>query len=137
MYDERKESVMCKSCSRPYLITRRTFLSKTYVGCCSSCKKQKRSERSKKQVGSKNPNWKSGATSEADKFYNSKEWKELRKQAFERDHYTCVDCTRVGRELEANHIKPRSKFPELKLVLSNIETLCKKCHDKKKWLVYQ
>lgn len=70
------------------------------------------------------------------RFYSSVAWKKLRIEVFERDNYTCKDCSIQGGYLEANHIKPRSKYPDLKLEASNVETLCKKCHDKKKWLVY-
>lgn len=75
-------------------------------------------------------------TTATKRFYSSAEWKELRQQAFERDNFTCVDCGRNPVYLEANHIKPRSSYPELKLELSNIETLCKPCHVKKKDIVY-
>lgn len=108
----------------------------TSTAMCPSCIAKMKSEMSSKYVGDKNPNWKGGATSEANRFYNSLEWKALRRQAFERDNWTCRDCPQRGGRLEANHIKPRSRFPDLKLVLDNIETLCKKCHDKKKWMVY-
>lgn len=80
--------------------------------------------------GANSPNWKGGTTPDRDKFYNSKEWKKIRIQAFERDNYTCQTCDRRGGDLEANHIKPRSTFPELKLSIDNIETLCVLCHKK-------
>ncbi len=86
--------------------------------------------------GSNNHNWKGGRTPEIQKFYSSSEWKELRTKVFKRDDYTCQDCNQRGGKLEANHIKARWKYPKLRLVMSNIETLCKKCHDKKKWMVY-
>jgi 5-methylcytosine-specific restriction endonuclease McrA len=103
---------------------------------CTTCLRKSLSLKNKTQVGSKNPNWKGGKTSSIQKFYASSEWKLLRQQTFDRDNYTCQDCKRRGGKLEANHIKPRWKFSELRLVLSNLETLCKPCHNKKKWLVY-
>lgn len=129
----------CTRCSILVTIRKDTLLwcgGTSSTPLCTSCQNKDRIVRGQLQLGPNNPNWKGGATSEADKFYNSREWKEIRAQAFIRDHYTCVDCGQVGRKLEANHIKPRSKHPQLKLILSNIETLCKKCHDGKKWMVY-
>ena len=76
-------------------------------------------------------------TTNTKRFYSSTAWKELRIKAFERDAYTCVDCSQKGGYLEVNHIKPRSLHPEHKLELTNLETLCKPCHDKKKWMVYK
>lgn len=103
---------------------------------CKRCLFKRQSKRSKMFTGSKNGNWKGGTTPDIQKFYMSSEWKELRTKVFIRDNYTCRDCNKHGGYLEANHIKPRSKYPDLKLVASNIETLCKPCHDKKKWMVY-
>lgn len=107
---------------------------------CLKCRKLFSNRQSLRQrgkgVGPANSNWKEGATRVAQLFYTSSEWKELRTKVFVRDNYTCQDCNQRGGKLEANHIKPRSRFPDLKLVESNIETLCKSCHDKKKWMVY-
>lgn len=124
---EIKICVNCQKTFNPW----KGYVAQIY--CSLSCKK---SAENKRSVGEKNPNWKGGATSEADKFYSSSAWKEVRTAAFKRDDWTCQDCLKRGGRLEANHIKPRSKFPDLKLELTNIETLCKKCHDGKKWMVY-
>ena len=62
----------------------------------------------------------------------SKEAKEWRKAVFERDNYTCQYCKVRGGYLEADHIKPFAFFPELRFVLSNGRTLCRKCHNKTK-----
>ena len=67
--------------------------------------------------GSSNPNWKGGVTSEINRFYHSKEWKELRRKAFERDDFTCQEksCGQRGGRLEAKHIKPPLRCFELPL----------------------
>ena len=61
---------------------------------------------------------------------NSFKYIEWRKKVFERDNYTCQICGKVGRELNAHHIKFFSKYKELRTELSNGITLCKKCHVK-------
>ncbi len=55
---------------------------------------------------------------------------EWRNKVFERDNYTCVLCGKTKCYLEADHIKPYSKYPDLRLVLSNGRTLCLDCHKK-------
>ncbi len=47
---------------------------------------------------------------------------------FERDSYSCVLCSQIGGELNAHHIVPWSSSPELGRELSNLVTLCRKCH---------
>jgi len=52
-----------------------------------------------------------------------------REAVFERDGYTCQSCNAVGGELQADHIRPYSLFPEIRLAVSNGRTLCKGCHE--------
>ena len=63
-------------------------------------------------------------------IYNSKTWKNLRKQALIRDHYTCQLCG--GRATEVHHLK------EVNTVnvgdnahafdFENLQSLCHECH---------
>ena len=68
-------------------------------------------------------------------FYNSSEWRSLRRQALERDHCECVWCREQGRvtrnNLEVDHIKELEFYPEYALDLDNLRTLCKECHNKR------
>ncbi len=77
------------------------------------------------------------------KFYQSKEWRELRLIAIERDNYECRHCREQGNlttrntinkygrktKMEVNHIKPLRTHPHLALVLDNLEYLCIDCHN--------
>lgn len=61
-------------------------------------------------------------------FYELREWKELRYKAFKVYGRKCNLCKAENRELHVDHIKPRSKFPDLELKLSNLQILCRDCN---------
>lgn len=71
-----------------------------------------------------------GKTDAAKKIRMSRPYRAWRIAVFERDHYTCVHCYKRGGILNADHIKPFAKFPELRLDISNGRTLCEPCHKK-------
>ena len=55
--------------------------------------------------------------------------KHWRDAVLERDGHKCVACGSVN-ELEADHIKPKSLYPDLKYEVSNGRALCWPCHSK-------
>lgn len=65
-------------------------------------------------------------------FYMSKEWRELRYKVFAKYKAACMACGRTymghGVVMHCDHIKPRSKHPELALELGNIQILCEDCN---------
>lgn len=66
-------------------------------------------------------------------FYKSKAWERARQQALMRDHGLCQHCLREKRIASADmvhHIKPVRLFWDLRLVLSNLVSLCNRCHAK-------
>ena len=76
----------------------------------------------------------------ADPFYRTKAWRQLRRQALQRDHYLCQDClaakargemVRPRGAVVVHHIKPREQYPELSLELDNLVSLCDACHNKR------
>lgn len=74
----------------------------------------------KSHRGNKNPRWNGGTVNY---------WK---KQVLTRDDYTCQICGHREPEImEVDHIKPKSKFPNLAKELSNLLTLCPNCHRRK------
>lgn len=64
-------------------------------------------------------------------FYDKREWLELRYRALKLHGGHCQCCGAVpgpGNPLQVDHIKPRSRFPELELDLHNLQVLCKSCN---------
>lgn len=64
-------------------------------------------------------------------FYETREWREVRYQALLRCGAKCNCCGRTkndGAILHVDHIKPRSKYPELELDISNLQVLCEDCN---------
>lgn len=95
--------------------------------------KETREKLRQANLGSKSHFWQGGKTEELRKRRSNAEAREWRKKIFERDNYTCVLCgARSSKEnhvvLNADHIKPWSLFPELRLEMSNGRTLCLPCH---------
>jgi 5-methylcytosine-specific restriction endonuclease McrA len=70
------------------------------------------------------------AVSEID-FYKTERWLKLRYEALWRSDGHCECCGHPGtpeKPLQVDHIKPRSRYPELEFVLSNLQVLCKQCN---------
>jgi len=77
-----------------------------------------------------NINQDTGKSKERVKFQNSKQWKEIRAKCFERDNSTCQMCGSSNTTIECHHIKQWSEYPEERLSLSNLITLCFDCHKR-------
>ena len=75
-------------------------------------------------------NWKGGLTSFNQKIRTSIEMRLLREAVFARDNWICQKCKKKGEKLNAHHIKPFAKYPELRFAIDNGITLCKECHRK-------
>jgi len=73
-----------------------------------------------------NPNWK-GGTQTKDRLERIKFQKTIQKQVFIRDNFKCQICDSEG-DLQVDHIKPWSKYIELRFCIKNCRTLCAKCH---------
>lgn len=56
------------------------------------------------------------------------QYAEWRTAVFERDGYRCAICGEVGGRLNAHHIKPFARYPDLRLDVDNGITLCEECH---------
>lgn len=90
---------------------------------------------SESHSGKKHWNWKGGISSLNSRIRQSPDYKKWRVSVFQRDRFTCVECGYISKgtrpsDIEADHIKPFSSFPELRFVINNGRTLCRECHKK-------
>lgn len=72
------------------------------------------------KLGENHGNWKGGGLAYA------------KKKAKQRDNYTCQKCGfREDAIMQVDHIKPKKLFPEFRILLENLVTLCPNCHARK------
>ena len=67
-------------------------------------------------------------------FYGSSEWKKLRYRVLKTYGTRCMCCGAdpvPGKPPHVDHIKPRSRFPELELSFDNLQVLCGDCNEGK------
>lgn len=95
--------------------------------CSDECRSLSSARR---QAGENSHRWQGGKTSEAMIIRTSAKYSAWRMEVFKRDNYTCVLCGSYGNNLNADHIKPFSEYPELRLDVNNGRTLCFSCHTK-------
>ncbi|MEM8863990.1 MAG: HNH endonuclease signature motif containing protein [Planctomycetota bacterium] len=68
-----------------------------------------------------------------DPFYSSRAWKRVRDRRRALNP-CCEECERKGFTVPmdvVDHIKPRRDHPKLELELSNTQSLCIQCHNRK------
>lgn len=67
-------------------------------------------------------------------FYWSDAWRDLRYRVLVKFGRKCMACGMMGSPAHVDHIKPRSKYPELELTFDNLQVLCEACNmGKRAW----
>ena len=94
---------------------------------------ESRKKNSEAHKGAKSHLWKGGITPINLSIRNTVEYRLWRESVFKRDNWTCIWCGKKSvqgarLELNADHIKPFSLFPELRFAIDNGRTLCISCH---------
>lgn len=82
------------------------------------------------KLGSNNPSWKGGISSENHKIRHSLEYKKWRRECLLRDNFTCQISGQYGGKLEVHHINNFADFPELRFDINNGIVISKEIHDK-------
>lgn len=70
-----------------------------------------------------------------DRFYSGKQWHRVRTKALMRDQYHCRFCGKDASgkgNAHVDHIVRRKEAPHLAYELSNLQTLCIRCHNQVK-----
>lgn len=67
---------------------------------------------------------------DSQRFFKSREWRQLRYDVLKLHGRKCQCCgaTPETAVLHVDHIKPRSKYPELQLSIDNLQVLCEDCN---------
>lgn len=71
---------------------------------------------------------------ETRQFYSSPEWDIIRKQVIKAKGWICSECGKPitnSYDVTVDHIRPRSKYPELALDKQNLCVLCRSCNSSK------
>lgn len=61
-------------------------------------------------------------------FYDADPWRRLRYRALTLYGRRCMSCGTTSAVFHIDHIKPRSRYPELELEISNLQVLCEACN---------
>jgi len=115
------------------LNTGRTYFKKGQKSLNKGGYKMSEDARRKISIANSGPRsylWKGGITPVNKSIRNTLDYRLWRTAVFNRDNFTCIQCKARGVTLNADHIKPFSLFPELRLVIDNGRTLCEPCHRK-------
>lgn len=64
----------------------------------------------------------------SDRFYNTRAWLKLRYESLKKYGRQCMLCKATNGVMHVDHIKPRSRYPELALDPENLQVLCKACN---------
>ncbi len=91
-------------------------------------------QRNTKISGENHYCWKGGITPLNRQLRRDVEIRLACSESKERDNYTCQmpECGIRGGKLESHHIKTFKEYPKLRAEITNLITLCHKCHNKTK-----
>lgn len=126
----RKKALLkeCEYCGMGFLASPSQIERGRGIYCCKECRDiSYLGTPNPKNAGANNAFWKGGVTPIYKKIRKSTEYKLWRTAVFTRDNFTCIWCNKKGK-VQADHIKPFSKYPELRFAIDNGRTLCIKCH---------
>jgi len=123
---ENKITLICDECSKIFDVSESTFFYHKTRFCSKYCYGK---WSSRERVGENAPVWKGGVTPENKRRRGLIEYHNWRVLVFQGDGYICQCCFDPKRKnLNAHHIFPWAKYPNLRYTLENGVTLCYDCH---------
>ncbi len=123
--------LVCKTCNNDFYVR---FGRRNEAQYCSmKCRQlpDRRGVKRPQTTGSKNGNWRGGATKNRDLFYTSIEWRMVCESIYDRENYKCKRCSvkkKHGLPFHVHHIKPY-RYTKTRLDPLNLVLLCKPCHN--------
>ena len=81
------------------------------------------------RLGSKNPNWHGGVSTDNERIRRSIEFRLWREAVFARDGWICQKCKERSDDLHPHHIRNFAEVIELRFAIDNGITFCKECHQ--------
>lgn len=123
--NNKKMRITCKYCGKDFFRSKSHINNKNGKGqyCSTKC------AYSNKKRGKLSANWKGGRLTENEKIRKSLEYKEWIKKILIRDNYICQICGVKNVPFHIHHVKEFSKYPDLRLEITNGITLCIPCHS--------
>lgn len=117
----------CIFCRNPF-IDRGTKANKRSI-CSSGCRKKQRIKKKNEAVKIIKPAYRPLQSKD---FYECDEWRRLRYKALRLHNASgrkgCCLCGSEKKPYHVDHIKPRSKYPDLEWDLGNLQILCLECN---------
>lgn len=115
----------CRECGRSF----KTRTSKRIVCKKRVCRLAARTQKpTLKETDARGLRKKKKRPSPSKAFYESRQWLELRYLVLKKYGRVCMCCRTDKGQMHVDHILPRSKYPELQLVESNLQVLCRACN---------
>lgn len=110
---------MCRKCKKP-IVHPNVYCDKC-LELVDKYRDELHKERESKYNKQRDPKFK--------KFYNSNDWRMLKEKKLQDEQYLCERCRKLATEV--HHVKPiqTPEGWELRLVYSNLESLCVDCHN--------
>lgn len=125
----KRQGVDCRGCKEASAFTDHTAMHEANAALRATGELHRRVSATNQGIGREE--WTGYTTTRWQRVINTKEWKAWRMAVFTRDGFHCSLCGSAsvrGRKLQAHHIRPKSKYPELVFDVSNGITLCAPCH---------
>jgi 5-methylcytosine-specific restriction endonuclease McrA len=120
----------CRSCGKKYISSGSKYNKKGLCRkkCIRSQKRKSKKLEKRLKSAQNNPKYKIYKNKLSDSFYESRAWLELRSDILIKFGRKCMLCNETDAIFHVDHIKPRSKYPELQLDSNNLQVLCAPCN---------
>jgi len=118
--------VLCSYCGQPLKRWEYSLRRSKHHFCNKNCKGR---WQSMNLIGENACNWKGGKYLQKQRILTSARYRRIRRMVMVLDKFRCQLCGSTS-NLVVHHIYPKKDYPLLILDVTNLITLCRKCHQK-------